>query len=113
MDWGGGIAPGDTLHLRCRKKTVQKMLHGAGPADDSVDLGCMLGFIPACSVREVIIVLNVCHIIAAPTSGLKKPPVLKMPGWLKCTTSSSQVHDLHSVATVKRPFKKQANLAGI
>lgn len=67
------IAPGDTLHLRCRKKTVQKTLHGAGPADDSVHLAVF---------REVITVLNVWRIIAAPTRGQKNPPVLKMPGWL-------------------------------
>lgn len=96
------IAAGDTLHLRCRKKTVQRTLHAASPADDWV--GCRVGFIPAVRCLRGDYCLNVCRIIAASTSGQKNPPTSFEDAKLviMCSyinQSKNQVHDLHSVAT--------------
>lgn len=111
----GEIAPGETLHIRCRKKTVQKTLPAVG--------WLHVGFYFSRAAFERWLLFE-CSTLAAPTSGRKAPVVKDSRLVIMChfiKGSKNQVLDLLSVVTlsvnkwfaVVKSFKKQPNLAGI
>lgn len=105
----------------------RRTLLAVGPADHSVGLGCMLGFIPPMQCVRADCCLNVCSIIAAPTSGQKNNTSFEddrlviICNFMK--QSKNQARALDSVVshhvcgtdpfTLDRLFKKQGKLAGM